>query len=101
MAISLSLMDTCFKRFIQLDDGKHKEKTLEVLRLSSVDNFESCYLHGMEIINYLFDGDLLKSKQEIISGWHSKVFLGMDRIKWQKRIVNTLYEENKYYLDNN
>ena len=101
MAISLSLMDTCFKRFIQLDDGNHKQKTLEVLRLSIINNFESCYLYGMEIINHLFDEDVLNSKREMINGWHSKVFLDMDRIKWQKRIVNTLYEENKYYLDNN
>ena len=94
-------MDTCFKRFIQLDDGNHKQKTLEVLRLSIINNFESCYLYGMEIINHLFDEDMLNSKREMINGWHSKVFLDMDRIKWQKRIVNTLYEENKYYLDNN
>ena len=99
MVISLSLIDTGFKRFIQLDDGDHKDRTLDVLRLSVMDNLKSCHSNGMKIINYLHDGETLIKKIELINDWNSKVNLKLDKIQCQKRIVDVLYEMNKYYLD--
>ena len=99
MVISLSLIDTGFKRFIQLDNGDHKDNTLDVLRLSVMDNFESCHLNGMKIINYLHEGETLGRKNKLINDWHSKVDLQLDEIQCQKRIVDVLYKMNKYYLN--
>ena len=98
-AFSLSLIDTGFKRFIQLEEGAHKDRTLDVLKLSIIDHFELCHLEGMKIINYLYSGELFESKKEFILNWHSKVELDLDKINLQKRIVDTLYNMKKYYLD--
>ncbi|MEE2858429.1 MAG: acyl-CoA dehydrogenase family protein [Candidatus Neomarinimicrobiota bacterium] len=99
MVISLSLIDTGFKRFIQLDNGDHKDNTLDVLRLSIMNNFESCHLNGMKIINYLHEGETLGRKNKLINDWHSKVEIKLDEIQCQKRIVDVLYKMNKYYLN--
>ena len=49
-------------------------------------------------INYFKDkGD--EYKIELINDWNSKVNLKLDKIQCQKRIVDVLYEMNKYYLD--
>ena len=92
-------MDTGFKRYMQLDDGEHKSRTCEVLKLSVIDNFLSCHANGMDMVNYLFEGEKLEQKKQIIAKWHGKVGFQPQRIKCQKQIVKTLYDANGYYLD--
>jgi len=99
MVISLAIMDTGFKRYIQIEAGEHKDKTRDILQLSIVDQFEECHSNGMDIVNAIFTDEKLTEKTELVNGWHAKTDYIPKRIESQKRIANTLYENEKYYLD--
>jgi hypothetical protein len=99
MVISLAIMDTGFKRYMQIEAGEHKEKTRDILQLSIVDQFEECHNNGMDIVNAIFTDEKLIAKTEIVNEWHAKTDYIPKRIESQKRIANTLYENEKYYLD--
>jgi hypothetical protein len=99
MAISICIMDTCFKRYHQLDDGLHKDETASVLRLSVADQYVKLVEGGLNIVNYLFSDDLLKENIDLVSRWKSKLDYNPNRIEFQKEIVSVLYQYNKYYLD--
>ena len=99
MVISLSIMDTGFKRYIQIDKGQHKDETQDILSLSIVDHFENCHKNGLDIINELFTGEKFEEKAALINQWRKKTKYIPKRIQCQKRISETLYEHGKYYLD--
>ena len=99
MVISLAIMDTGFKRYMQIEAGEHKKKTLDILQLSIADQFEKCHKNGMDIVNAIFIGEKLIEKSELVNEWHAKTNYIPKRIESQKRIANTLYEHKKYYLD--
>ena len=99
MVISLAIMDTGFKRYMQIEDGEHKKKTLDILQLSIADQFEKCYKNGIDIVNEIFTGKKLIDKSAHVNKWHAKTNYIPKRIEIQKRISNTLYEHKKYYLD--
>ena len=99
MAISICIMDTCFKRYQQLDDGLHKDETASVLRLSISDQYVKLVEGGFNIVNYLFSDDVLKENIDLVSRWKSKLDYNPNRIEFQKEIVSVLYQYNKYYLD--
>ncbi len=99
MVISLAIVDTGFKRYMQIEEGEHKNYTLDVLKLSIADQFEQCHMNGMNIVNELFIDSILTEKINLINEWTLKTAYIPKRIKNQKRIVNTLYKHNKYYLD--
>ena len=99
MVISLSIMDTGYKRYIQIKSGEHKDETRDVLKLSIVDQFENCYNNGLDIIKDLFSGEKLADKLSLINKWYEKVDYTPKRIECQRRIADTLYVHKKYYLD--
>ncbi len=99
MVISICIMDTCFKRYQQLDDGLHKDETASVLRLSVADQYVKLVEGGLNIVNYLFSDDVLKENIDLVSRWKSKLDYNPNRIEFQKEIVSVLYQYNKYYLD--
>ena len=43
MVISLSVMDTGFKRYMRIEKGEHRDNTCDVIQLSIADHFENCY----------------------------------------------------------
>ena len=99
MVISLSVMDTGFKRYMQIENSEHKNNTREVLQLSIVDHFENCCKYGEDIISALYSGEEYRSRINIVKSWHEKLNYVPQRINIQKKIVNTLYQKKKYYLD--
>ena len=99
MVISVSIMDTGYKRYMQIKEGQHKDETRDVLKLSVVDQYEYCYKNGMDIIKELFTGEILTEKLALINSWNLKTDYTPKRIECQKTIANTLYSHKKYYLD--
>jgi len=99
MVISLSIMDTCFKRYVQLDEGRHKDETLYVLMLSFSDQYSILVREGEKIINYLYDGKEFDEKSKLVSRWKEKLNYSPNSISMQKAIIRSLYNHNKYYLD--
>ena len=99
MVIALCIMDTGFKRYIQIKPGLHKDYTRDVLRLSISDQFDKCYNYGLNIINELFSDDKLIDKKNLVEEWYKKTNYNPKRIELQKKISHTLYEKKKYYLD--
>ena len=99
MVIALSIMDTGFKRYIQIEAGEHKNRTLDVLKLSIADQFENCSKSGLDLIQELLTGDKLTEKLTIVNMWYEKTNYTPRRIECQKKIANMLYEQKKYYLD--
>ena len=99
MVISLAIMDTGFKRYIQIEAGEHKERTRDILHLSIADQFKDCHNNGMDIVYAIFTNKKLIEKSKLVNEWHAKTDYIPKRIEIQKRIANTLYELKKYYLD--
>ena len=99
MAISLAIMDTGYKRYMQIEKGEHKNQTRDILQLSIADQFLESHKNGMEIINELFSGEQLKEKLELIGKWYKQMDYDQSHIKYQKKIAKTLYGYKKYYLD--
>jgi len=99
MVIEVSVMDTCYKRYMQIEDGQHKDETRDVLMLSVADQFQACHKNGLDIIEELFPGDERTEKITLINEWYNKTGYLPRRIEYQKRIADTLYKHNKYYLD--
>ena len=99
MVIALAIMDTGFKRYVQIEAGDHKDHTFDVLKLSIADQFQQCHKNGMDIINALCTGDTLTEKLNLVNDWYAKTAYIPKRIESQQRIANTLYDHKKYYLD--
>ena len=99
MVIGLSIMDTGYKRFLNIDDEEHKQNTLDVLKLSISDQVEQCNKMGMDIVVELFDAILAQEKINEINKWYSQTGYLPHRIDSQKKIVDALYKYKKYYLD--
>ena len=99
MTISLSIMDTGFKRYLKIETGEHKDYTKDVLALSIVDQTEIVYQNGKNIVLYLFNKEKQKDKLSIIDKWFEQTGYVPKRILCQQKIVKTLYKNKKYYLD--
>jgi len=99
MVIALAVMDTGFKRYLQLDEGENKSNTRDVVGLSVINQFENTVKNGQDIINYLFNGEKLHSTLKAIDKWQSAAGYYPDRIKNQQAIVSTLYTHDKYYFN--
>ncbi len=99
MVIALSIMDTGFKRYLNIEPGEHKNNTLNVLKLSIGDQFEECHRMGLDILSELFNNDSLKKYIACVDDWYAKTGYFPERIKNQKKIVEALYKYKKYYLD--
>jgi hypothetical protein len=99
MVIAVSLIDTGYKRYMKIEDGKHKDETRDVVRLSVADQFKNCHNNGIDIIGELFTGEKRSDKLSFIHKWYDKTDYSPRRIEYQKRISSTLYEHKKYYLN--
>ena len=99
MLISLCIIDSGFKRYLSLNKSVHKENTLEIVKLSIADNFENSYKNGMDIVNEIFNDDILRVELEKIEHFRLKTKYNPKRIQYQKNIVNKFYQHGKYYLD--
>jgi len=99
VVISLSVMDTCFKRYNQLDHGKHKDEVREVFLLSIADQLDIVKNNLTDILKYL---DSLECSTEYIdtfNKWFLKLDYSSNKIDLKKVIIDTLFKYNKYYLD--
>ena len=99
MVIALAIMDTGYKRYHQIEPGDHKDNTRDVLKLSIADQFEECINNGRNILNYLFIGEQRNKNIALMGKWLKKLDYQAERIDYQQRIVNTLFTQNKYYLN--
>jgi hypothetical protein len=99
LVISLSVMDTCFKRYNQLDIGKHKDEVREVFLLSIADQLDIVENKSTDILSYLDSLEGTTEKLDIFDSWFSKLNYSSDRIHLKKVVVHSLFKHNKYYLD--
>ena len=99
LVISFSVMDTCFKRYNQLNSGKHKDEVREVFLLSIADQLDIVKTKSTDILSYLDSLEGTTEKFDIFDLWLSKLNYSTDRIHLKKAVVNTLFKYNKYYLD--
>ena len=90
--ISMSVLDTTIKRYIQGDDSK-KSDMLDVLKLSVANNFDSMIENAKDILSELSEDDshLLSKVNEL--GYRSS------KIDLKKKIYERLDKYRKYYLD--
>ena len=99
LIIALSVMDTCFKRYNQLEVGKHKDEVREVFLLSIADQLEIVTSKATDILSFLDSLTRTSERLSTFNSWFSKLNYSSDRIHLKKTVVNTLYKYNKYYLD--
>ena len=93
MIISLSILDTCIKRYLQADEKK-KSDMLPVLKLS-VSN------HYIEIMSNADDiaSNTNKEYKKVIISKMKDLEYDVDRISLKKQIFEDLNKYKKYYLD--
>ena len=99
LIIALSVMDTCFKRYNQLEASKHKDEVREVFLLSIADQLEIVTRKTTDILSFLDSLTRTSERLNTFNTWFSKLNYSSDRIHLRKSVVNTLYKHNKYYLD--
>jgi len=99
LVISLSIMDTCFKRYNQLEAGKHKDEVREVFLLSITDQLDIVKNRSIDILGYLDSIENNTEKQDTFNSWLLKLNYSSDRIHLKKAVVSSLFKYNKYYLD--
>ena len=90
--ISMSILDTTIKRYIQADKSK-KRDILPVLRLSIANQYDSMIAGSLEIL-----AELGESK-EVVLGWTEKLNYNPSKIQYKKQIYKDLDRYRKYYLD--
>ena len=90
--ISMSILDTTIKRYIQGDESK-KRDMLPVLRLSIANQYDSMIAGSLEIL-----AELGESK-EVVLGWAEKLNYNPSKIQYKKQIYRDLDRYRKYYLD--
>ena len=69
------------------------------IKLSIADQFEGCQKNGMDIIDALFTTANHSHIKDLVNKWYNKLDYIPNRINAQKKIADTLYKKNKYYLD--
>ena len=99
LVISLSVMDTCFKRYNQLESGKHKDEVREVFLLSIADQLDIVKNKVTDILTFLDSLDGTSENIDMFNKWLSTLNYSSDRIHLKKAVVSTLFKYNKYYLD--
>jgi alkylation response protein AidB-like acyl-CoA dehydrogenase len=95
LIISFAIIDIGFKRFYCLDDGKHKDDTEKVFRLSLSNHFYEI-LNNSKLILENVPNESIDNKIDL----HLKVLdYKPNRIKYKQDIIDDLYKYKKYYLD--
>jgi hypothetical protein len=95
LVISFSIIDTCFKRYLSLNEDDHKTKTDRVFKLSLANHYFNSLDKAQIILEYINDSEMI----EKINAEKSSLNYKPNRIKYKQDIVNDLYSHKKYYLD--
>ena len=90
--ISMSVLDTTIKRYIQASDSK-KRDMLDVLKLSVANQYSSMVSNAEDILIELSEG------KEVLSYWIEKLLYDPSRIELKKKVYEKLDKYGKYYLD--
>ena len=93
MIISLSIIDTCSKRYLQANEKK-KEDILPVLKLSIANHYLAIMSNADDIAS-----NIGKEFKETIVARMKNLSYDVDRIKLKKQIFTDLDKYKKYYLD--
>ena len=93
MIISLSIIDTCTKRYLQADEKK-KIDILPVLKLSIANHYLSIMSNADDIAS-----NTGKEFKDTIVSMMSNLNYEIDRINLKKQIFSDLDKYKKYYLD--
>ncbi len=99
MIISLFILDTCYKRFINIKSKQQKIYMLSVIKLSIADQYEKIIKNAKDLIISLNEKQNKNDDLDTIDKWIAKLSYRPNRIELQQNIANDLYEKNKYYLD--
>ncbi len=90
--ISVSVLDTVIKRYIQADDNKKKD-VLPVLRLSVSNQYRDIVKNSLDIL-----AEIEESTKTLLD-WDKKLNYNPERIKYKIKIYQDLDKYGKYYLD--
>ena len=90
--ISISVIDTAIKRYIQANDTK-KSDMLDVLKLSVANHYQNMVRNAKDILAELGVGG------KTLFNWIDRLGYSPRRIELKKKIYEKLDEYRKYYLD--
>jgi len=92
MLISLAILDTTIKRYIQADDKKKKD-ILPVLKVSVANQYAEMIKESKKILSDI------GSTLETLLSWSEKLNYHPNEIRNKKKIYQDLDKYGKYYLD--
>jgi len=97
--ISLCTMDTCYKRYKELNVGEHKDNTFEVLSLSISNHYNIIVENAKVILAYIDSENNDSVLMSVFKNWEQKLNYNPNVISLKNAIVKSLYKYEKYYLD--
>ena len=97
--ISLCVMDTCYKRYHNINDEEHKSNVADILHLSIANHYSIIIENSKVILAYLDDLNGNSLLLEELNSWILKLNYSPNTLKYKEIIVDTLYKHEKYYLD--
>ena len=97
--ISLCTMDTCYKRYKELDIGEHKDNTFEVLSLSISNHYNIIIENAKVILAYIDSKNNDSALMIMFRSWEQKLNYNPNVLSLKAAIVESLYKYEKYYLD--
>ena len=97
--ISLCTMDTCYKRYKELNVGEHKDNTFEVLSLSISNHYNIIVENAKVILAYIDSENNDSALMSVFKDWEQKLNYNPNVISLKNAIVKSLYKYEKYYLD--
>ena len=97
--ISLCTMDTCYKRYKELNVGEHKDNTFEVLSLSISNHYNIIVENAKVILAYIDSKNNDSALMIMFRSWEQKLNYNPNVLSLKAAIVESLYKYEKYYLD--
>ena len=98
MVISLSIMDTGFKRVRQLDSSTEKYQNMLIIMNASVCNRYNEFINHCRMVLENIDN----SENLLLNTFENKlkdIKFNQNLIELKKSIVDVLYKKKEYYLD--
>ena len=97
--ISLCTIDTCYKKYIDIEQSDHKNNTFEVLSLSVSNHYNIIVSNSKEILAYIDSKNNNSELLDTFKIWEQKLNYSPDVLSLKASIVKSLYKYEKYYLD--